>query len=50
MMVSEHKYVFVFFTFSIFILMIEEMVTYLSTTGSGSAISIVMLKDWSCRL
>ena len=30
--------------------MIEEIVTYLSTTGSGSATSIVMLKDWSCRL
>jgi len=30
--------------------MIEEIVTYLSTTGSGSATSIVMLKEWSCRL
>jgi hypothetical protein len=30
--------------------MIEEIVTYLSTTGSGWATSIVMLKDWSCRL
>jgi hypothetical protein len=28
--------------------MIEEIVTYLSTTGSAT--SIVMLKDWSCRL
>ena len=30
--------------------MIEEIVTYLSTTASGSATSIVMLKEWSCRL